>query len=158
MKSSFINSLQSVVRNPQSAIRGGGHYRPINVSDNERLISVAGGGALSIYGLKRGGLGGLMMVIAGGALIYRGATGHCNLYSVLSVSTAKRKGLHASVKHGAGIKVEKSVTINKPVEELFRFWSEVENLPRFLNHLESVRAIGGQSIQSGQSKRLSHWV
>src|SRR5262249_59559818 len=103
------------------SIKRGGHYRPINVGDGERLISVAGGGALSIYGLKRGGLGGLMMAIAGGALIYRGATGHCNLYSALSVSTAKRKGLHASVKHGAGIKVAKCVTINKRVEKLFRF-------------------------------------
>src|SRR5262249_37534276 len=51
----------------------GGHYRPINVGDGERLISVAGGGALSIYGLKRGGFSGLMMTIAGGVLIYRGA-------------------------------------------------------------------------------------
>ncbi|HEU0177716.1 MAG TPA: SRPBCC family protein [Blastocatellia bacterium] len=141
-----------------NSIKPGGHYRPINVGDGERIVSVAGGGALSICGLKRGGLGGLMMMIAGGALIYRGATGHCSLYRALSVSTAKRKGLRASVKHGAGIKVEKRVTINKPVEELFRFWHNFENLPRFLSHLESVRAIGGQSGQPGQSWRLSHWV
>src|SRR5215475_5911198 len=141
-----------------NSIKRDGHYRPINVSDGERIISVAGGGALSIYGMKRGGVRGLLMAIAGSALIYRGATGHSYLYKALRVSTAKRKGLRASVKHGAGIKVEKSVTINKPVEELFRFWSEVENLPSFLNHLESVRAIGAQSIQSGKSKRLSHWV
>jgi uncharacterized membrane protein len=102
--------------------------------------------------LRRGGIGGMLMTIAGGALIYRGATGHSSLYKALSVSTAKRKGLRASVKHGAGIKVEKSVTIDKPVEELFRFWSDFENLPLFLNHLESVHAI------SGQPGRLSHWV
>ena len=130
----------------------GGHYRPINVGDGERLISAAGGGALSLYGLKRGGFSGLLMTIAGGTLIYRGATGHSNLYKALSVSTAKRKGLRASVKHGAGIKVEKSVTINKPVEELFRFWHNFENLPSFLRHLESVRAIGGHS------GRRSHWA
>jgi uncharacterized membrane protein len=142
----------------------GGHYRPVNVGDGERFISAAGGGALAIYGLKRGGIGGLLMAIAGGALIRRGATGHCNLYKALSVSTAKRKGLRASVKHGAGIKVEKSVTIDKPVEELFKFWSDFENLPRFLNHLESVRAISGQIHQPGQTRqtiqtpKLSHWV
>src|SRR5215475_12828650 len=135
-----------------NSIKRDGHYRPINVSDGERIISVAGGGALSIYGMKRGGVRGLLMAIAGGALIYRGATGHSNLYKALSVSTAKRKGLRASVKHGAGIKVEKSVNIDKPVEELFRFWSDFENLPRFLSHLESVRAI------SGHPGRLSHWV
>jgi uncharacterized membrane protein len=152
MKSSLVNSLQSAIRNPQSAIRSGGHYRPINVGDNERLISAAGGGALAIYGLNRGGFGGLLMTIAGGALIYRGAIGHSGLYKALSVSTAKRKGLRASVKHGAGIKIEKSVTINKPVEDLFRFWHDFENLPRFLNHLEAVRAVGGSS------GKLSHWI
>ena len=92
-----------------NSTKRGRHYRPINIGDNERLISAAGGGALAIYGLKRRGFSGLMMTIAGGALIYRGATGHCSLYRALSVSTAKRKGLRASVKHGAGIKVEKSV-------------------------------------------------
>ena len=141
-----------------NSIKRGGHYRPVNLSGGERFISVAGGGVLSIYGLKRGGFAGLLAAIAGGALIYRGATGHSNLYKALSVSTAKRKGLRASVKHGAGIKVEKSVTIDKPVEELFRFWSDFENLPRFLNHLESVRAIDGRPDQSGRSSRLSHWV
>jgi uncharacterized membrane protein len=135
-----------------NSTKRGGRYRPINIGDNERLISVAGGGALSIYGLKRGGFSGLLMTIAGGALIYRGATGHCNLYRALSVSTVKRKGIHASVKHGAGIKIEKSVIIDKPVEELFRFWHNFENLPRFLSHLESVRAIGGHA------GRLSHWI
>jgi len=129
-----------------------GHYRPINIGDSERLISGTGGVALAIYGLKRRGLGGLLMTIAGAGLIYRGATGHCNLYKALSISTAKRKGLRASVKHGAGIKVEKRVTINKSAEELFRFWHNFENLPRFLDHLESVRSIGGHS--SGRS----HWV
>src|SRR5215813_8596995 len=129
-----------------------GHYRPINVGDGERLISGVSGGALVIYGMKRRGLGGLLTTIAGAGLIYRGATGHSNLYKALSISTAKRKGLRASVKHGAGIKVEKRVTINKPVEELFRFWHNFENLPSFLSHLESVRAIGGHS------GRLSHWA
>jgi uncharacterized membrane protein len=136
-------------------IKHGGHYRPINVGDGERFISAMSGGALAVYGLKRGGVGGILMAIAGGALIYRGATGHSNLYKALSVSTTKRKGRRASVKHGAGIKVEKSVIIDKPVEELFKFWSDFENLPRFLRHLESVRAISGQS---GQIRRLSHWV
>ncbi len=135
-----------------NSTRGGRHYRPINIGDNERFISAACGGVLAIWGVKRGGPGGFLMAIAGGALIYRGATGHSTLYKALSVSTAKRKGLRASVKHGAGIKVEKSVVIDKPVEELFKFWHNFENLPRFLSHLESVRAIGGQA------GRLSHWV
>jgi len=128
-------------------------YRPINVGDNERLISSFGGGALAMFGLTRGGLGGLLLTIAGGGLIYRGATGHCDFYAAMGINTAKGKGLRASVKHGAGIKVEKSVTINRPSEELFGFWRNFENLPRFMNHLESVRAI--DSHPSGRSRWMA---
>jgi uncharacterized membrane protein len=47
------------------------------------------------------------------------------------------------------IKVEKTVTINKPVEELYRFWDTLENLPRFTRHLKSVKV-----YDDGRS----HWV
>ena len=47
------------------------------------------------------------------------------------------------------IKVEKTVTINKPVEELYRFWHTLENLPRFTRHLKSVKV-----YDDGRS----HWV
>jgi len=40
-----------------------------------------------------------------------------------------------------GVRVEQVVTINKPVEEVYRFWRNFENLPRFMRHLESVRVL-----------------
>lgn len=47
------------------------------------------------------------------------------------------------------IKVEKTVTINKPQDELYRFWHNFENLPQFMNHLKSVKVI---------DEKRSHWV
>ncbi|HYD47930.1 MAG TPA: SRPBCC family protein [Terriglobales bacterium] len=47
------------------------------------------------------------------------------------------------------IRVEKSITVNRPVEECYRFWRDFQNLPRFMNHLESVTVIDAQR---------SHWV
>lgn len=48
-----------------------------------------------------------------------------------------------------GIYVEESVVVNRPIAEVFRFWRNFENLPRFMNHLElvAVREAG-----------VSHWV
>lgn len=46
------------------------------------------------------------------------------------------------------IKVEKSVTINKSPEELYRFWHDFENLPRFMKHLQEVKVYGD---------KRSHW-
>ncbi len=47
------------------------------------------------------------------------------------------------------IHVAQSVTINRSPEELYRFWRDFQNLPRFMKHLESVRATGDRS---------SHWA
>jgi uncharacterized membrane protein len=40
-----------------------------------------------------------------------------------------------------GIEVEKSMTVNRPAEEVYGFWRNLENLPRFMEHLESVREL-----------------
>ena len=47
------------------------------------------------------------------------------------------------------IKVEKTVTIDKPAEELYRFWHNFENLPRFTRHLKNVKVY---------DDRRSHWI
>jgi uncharacterized membrane protein len=47
------------------------------------------------------------------------------------------------------MRVQKSIIINRSPEELYRFWRDFQNLPRFMYHLESVRMSGTQR---------SHWV
>ncbi|HEX8130055.1 MAG TPA: SRPBCC family protein [Pyrinomonadaceae bacterium] len=46
-------------------------------------------------------------------------------------------------------RVNKSIIINSTPEELYNFWHDFENLPRFMHHLESVKVEG-----DGRS----HWV
>lgn len=47
------------------------------------------------------------------------------------------------------IHVERSIIINRSPEQLYRFWRNFENLPRFMNHLESVQTL---------DDKRSHWV
>jgi uncharacterized membrane protein len=42
----------------------------------------------------------------------------------------------------------KTVTVNRPRAEVYKFWRNLENLPRFMTHLEAVRVI---------DERRSHW-
>jgi len=122
----------------------------INVGETERLVSLVSGGALALFGLPRRNVAGMALTAIAGELLYRGVTGHCPVYDALDVNTATTGWSDmVSVPHGAGIKVEKSVTINRPVEELYRFWHNFENLPRFMKHLESV---------SVMDDKRSHWV
>jgi uncharacterized membrane protein len=48
-----------------------------------------------------------------------------------------------------GIEVRQAVTIDRPLEEIYRFWHTFENLPRFMEHLVSVTVL---------DDRRSHWV
>jgi uncharacterized membrane protein len=50
---------------------------------------------------------------------------------------------------GAPARVRKAVTINKPAQEVYAFWRDFENFPRFMAHVEAVRVTGDT---------LSHWV
>lgn len=146
---------QAGVSNSTISRQGSGQSATTNVGEVERWASAIGGGALAVYGLTRvlggGSLGGAVLALVGGALVYRGATGHCNVYQAAGINTAGT-GMDnpvVSVPATRGIRVEKSVTINKSPAELYQFWRRFENLPRFMNHLESVTTTG---------EGRSHWV
>jgi uncharacterized membrane protein len=47
-----------------------------------------------------------------------------------------------------GVRVRKTVTVNRPPAEIYAFWRNFENLPSFMVHLESVREL---------DQRLSYW-
>jgi len=119
-----------------------------NVNEPERWVSVVAGSALAAYGLKLRSIPGLVLSALGGALVWRGATGHCIVYESLGVTTANGNGRQVSVPYGRGVRVEKSVTVNASPEELYRFWRNFENLPRFMHNLEKVEV---------RDDRRSHW-
>ena len=113
-----------------------------NMSDVERWLSIAAGTGLALYGLSRRKSSGWFLAAMGGMLLQRGASGHCHTYDLLGINTAgtgedTRRALSGS----AGTHVEESVTINRPIEELYRFWRNLENLPQFMHHLESVERV-----------------
>jgi len=113
-----------------------------NVGNPERWLSVIAGSALAAYGLTRRSMIGAASAIAGGVLVWRGATGHCMLYEALGLSTAEdAQRDHVSVRYGQGFRVEKSVTVNATPAQLYAFWRNLENLPRFMSHLQSVTMI-----------------
>src|SRR5579864_8506014 len=67
----------------------------VNVGDMERTVSMIAGGFALLYGLSRLSLPGIVALVAGGALLSRGLSGHCSLYGALDVSTTDEPG-HAS--------------------------------------------------------------
>ena len=117
-----------------------------NVGETERWASVIGGGALALMGIARGSTGGAALALGGGYLVYRGLTGRCAIYRSLGLNT---EGRAYAVSQRQGLGVEESVIVNATPEDLYAFWRRLENLPRFMRHLQSVEDIGGGR---------SHWV
>jgi uncharacterized membrane protein len=125
--------------------------RGVNVGEGERWISGAAGLALVGLSLRRRRLRGAVLPIAAW-LFERAITGHCPVNRLLRRNSARAKDTVspvASIARGEGIRVERSIVIDRPPEELYAFWRNFENLPRFMSHLESVIVIDEQR---------SHWV
>jgi uncharacterized membrane protein len=124
--------------------------RSIDGGGKKRLFPALGGGALVLYGLGRRGVSGVTLAAVGGALVARGATGRCNAYRSFGVHTAFSRGARGRSAGGSGgaravpgvIRVQRSITIGKPREELYRFLRDFSNLPRFMLNLEQVKVLG----------------
>jgi uncharacterized membrane protein len=119
-----------------------------NVNDFERLASVVAGSLLLTRGLRYRGGKSYLMTLAGAELIRRGATGRCYAYDLLGIST-RENTQGAGVQYPLGLRVNSSITVNRPPSEVYGFWRNLENLPRYMRHLKSVTVI---------DERRSHWV
>jgi len=133
-----------------------------NVNPVERLVSATAGGALLAMGLKRGGVFGTLLSVVGSGIALRGVTGHCQVYDAMGIdrsepgstkNVASRSGSKKSDTWSNGlltgkVHVSKSLTINKSPAELYSFWRNFENLPQFMEHLESVKTT---------DDKRSHW-
>jgi len=120
----------------------------VNVGDWERWASAMGGLCLAACGFSSRGPKQVILPILGGMLVYRGLTGHCDMYAMFGVDTTGR-GEATAVPAGHGFKVQRTVHINREPAEVFRAWRRFDQLPRFMSHLSEVRELGGNR---------SHWV
>jgi uncharacterized membrane protein len=111
--------------------------RAVNVGENERMASAIAGGALALYGLRRGSLGGLLLAGLGAALGYRGITGHCSMYEKLGIDAG---GAGRNVGN-LGVKIDKDIVVNATPEKLYGIWRNFQNLPRLLSHIERVEVL-----------------
>jgi uncharacterized membrane protein len=99
-------------------------------SPSARFLGVVGGVGLAVLGFSRRGVPGALL---GGAGVLLGLRGLTNLE------------LRRLIGLGAGrlaIGFHKDVLVNAPVEEVFAFWSAMENFPRFMSHVAEVRRLG----------------
>jgi uncharacterized membrane protein len=107
----------------------------------ERLATALGGGALIGAGLARPTPAHFALAGLGSMLVARAAVGHSYLYDQIGFSTADPES--------QAVEIVQSVTVMRPREEVYAFWRDLENLPRFMAHIASV-----ETLSEGRSR----WV
>jgi uncharacterized membrane protein len=127
-----------------------------NVSPTERVVSGVAGGALIAYGIKQGGTVGALLSVLGGGL----ACAARRALSGLRRDGREHGGRDATAEIERGFKEKpihkqrdlrenprkKSVTINKSPAELYQFWRNFENLPKFMAHPRSGDGNGRKNL------------
>jgi uncharacterized membrane protein len=117
-----------------------------NISPTARWTSLIAGAAMAVVGYKRSNRG---LEMAGLGLIARGASGWCPVTAAIDADRRRlddptRRRLGGS----NGVLVEDAITIYRPVSDVYSAWRNLENLPRFMEHLEAVRV---------DDRLHSHW-
>lgn len=103
----------------------------VNISTVERIAMVAAGSYI-LYKALSGPKKSIPQSIAGGTMLLRGVSGYCPVYDAVDKSGKLS---------GRNVNIRTSITVARPVNEVYEFWRKLENLPLFMKHLESVNEL-----------------
>ncbi|MCW5866006.1 MAG: SRPBCC family protein [Candidatus Eremiobacteraeota bacterium] len=123
----------------------------VNVGNSERLASGVLGGVLVLMATRQRSWLAQPLALIGVSLLGRGFSGKCAVYKQLGVSSA-HGGHHLALPGGMfnrTVKVQKTVTVKASPAEVYGFWRQFENLPRFTQNLISV---------AEKQPGMTHWV
>lgn len=117
----------------------------MNVSDHDRWFSALLGAGLAFSGLTQRGAARWACLALGGVLLYRGWSGNCAVSRELGID-----GRHGTprTRHPRGIRIEATVQVDRPAEELYRYWRDLERLPEVMTHVQKVQLLDAER---------SHW-
>ncbi|WP_456314402.1 SRPBCC family protein [Pseudomonas shirazensis] len=108
-----------------------------NVSMLERILMITSGGYLLYKGLSKNDKS-ITQIGSGGAMLLRGISGYCPVYDAVD---------HLKNDKSSNVNIRVSSIIDKPVNEVYTFWRDFENLPKFMSHIESVKPLSFTTSQ-----------
>ena len=124
-----------------------GNNSTYNMDNIERDLALVGGSVCLLFALRERSWKGLLLGTVGTSMLVRGLTGESVLAKV--GIDADPVGLLPERLQPAPLEVYETLTVNCTPEEAYQFWRNLENLPRFMTHLQSVEV---------QANGRSHWV
>lgn len=117
------------------------------ISDIESWTAIGGATALLLLGLTRRNAQGLFLAACATPLMYRGVTGEWPEFLRRHLPSDDPQ---EALSGNRGMHVLESAQVERPVAEVYAYWRRLDNLPRFMAHLDRVEPHGDTG--------LSHWV
>ena len=111
-------------------------FMQTNWTPAARMLAGVAGGVLLVDGFRRGGFFGVTQGLLGACLLARAGT-NAEMQRIVGLGGRR------------GVDIQKTLNILAPVEEVYAFWSNYQNFPRFMTHIKEVRDLG-----NGRS----HWT
>ena len=112
----------------------------LNLSQTERIVSAVLGGLLFKRNLTNFSLPGLLKLVAGGAMVRRGVTGHCNVYEALKVNSAQNDQAYPGASENS-VPVRAAMTVQMPPFETYQLWRDPANQAWIFGHFAKVESI-----------------
>ncbi|WP_040262359.1 SRPBCC family protein [Pseudomonas massiliensis] len=131
-----------------------------NLSQPERMLSMAGGGALLLNGLRAGGLKGGLQLALGGWTLWRGYKGRCELKAAVA-HTPMEQEWEAETGWASSKVVSRSITVNKPVEEVIAWCRDPANIGPLIPWVDSIEQTGPDTYRwsvRGPGERTFGWT
>lgn len=112
-------------------------------TQTERTICIAAGAGIALLALQKPlSVRGLVCGAVGATLLTHGLSGEVRLLERLGLSHPTRNADEPSAEaadyYTRGVQVKVSHTIMRPAAELYAFWRDFTNLPKFMSHLKQV--------------------
>ena len=117
------------------------HFQ-VNVSPAERGISLLSGAYFLYDAIAKKEKSPLGAILAG-YLLYRGISGNCVVYNALGKTKPDN--------HSRNVNIRVNQIVDRPREEVYEFWRNLENLPLFMEHLVDVQQIN-DSISAWEAR------
>ena len=129
--------METATTSPKQVSKSGTSKLKTNVSTLERILMLGGGGYLLYKGLSKEDKS-IARIGSGSAMLLRGLSGYCPIYDAVD---------HLRQDKASHVNIRVNSVIDKPISEVYNFWRDLENLPKFMNHLESVKPLSYTTSQ-----------
>jgi uncharacterized membrane protein len=129
-----------------------------NIGALEQILCLGIGSGLIVHGLGQQHRRGILPLLFGSGLVIHGLTSHSRLYEAIGIDESH--GSHIRHPLNRTVHFRESITINRSQEDLYSFWRDFKNLPRFMQNIVAVQELDERHSRwqaRGPFNKIFHW-